>query len=113
FVHGPMAIVVAQSSPISLLYPVGKGNEYRPVTLSLTQADATATTYTAEYKNQAPPTYTLPSTMKKVSTVRYFTITSNSAAGLVNGYITMPFTNDEGFGVSHPEGVGIAKSDGN
>ena len=68
FVDGPMAYLYASAAGnFSKTYPMGKGTNYRPLTLSLTQTAATISRYTAEVFNGAPPANTLPGTLNRVS----------------------------------------------
>ena len=80
FINGPMAHEVKSTTPVSIMYPIGKGANYRPVTLTLTQSTVDSSVYTAEMFNSAPPANALSGTLDKVSTVGYFSI-SESAGG--------------------------------
>jgi uncharacterized repeat protein (TIGR02543 family) len=85
YVNGPLALNVASTSATTKFFPIGKGSNYRPVTIIVNQDAATATPYTAEMFNAAPPTYTLPSALAGVSSVRYYTISKGSGANLAAG----------------------------
>lgn len=82
YVNGPLALIVASSSPTVKTFPVGKGTSYRPITLSVNQDAATATTYTAEVFNTAPAARTLPPALSAVSSVRYYHIAKGAGANL-------------------------------
>jgi hypothetical protein len=96
FVDGPLAAVIASASASSVTFPVGKGSHYRPVTLNLTQDAATATTYTAELFNAAPPTKSLPSTLQSVNASRYWTLSKGTGAGITNATITAQYYTGDG-----------------
>ena len=98
YVNGPLAIAVA-ATYASKTFPIGKGTSYRPITLALNHDAATSTTYTAEVFNSAPSTRTLPSTLKSVSSVRYYHIDKGSGANLsstLGGTITINYGTDDG-----------------
>ncbi len=82
YVEGPMASVDVAQGLATKFFPIGKGGAYRPVTLNINQAAATATTYTAEMFNAAPPARTLPAALKAVSGVRYYTVTKGAGAAI-------------------------------
>ena len=97
YVNGPLAIVVAATTAAKT-FPVGKGASYRPVTLTLNHDAATATTYTAEVVNGAPPLRNLPSALSGVSSVRYYQITKGSGANLspaLGGTIQLAYGPDD------------------
>lgn len=80
YIDGPLAIVVASTSPTTKAFPLGSGITYRPVTLTVNHEQATATTYTALVSNTAPPLRTLPGTLSAVSSIRYYAINKSAGA---------------------------------
>jgi hypothetical protein len=108
FINGPMAYSVKSTSPASLIYPIGKGAIYRPVTLTLIQSSADSSDYTAELFNSAPPVNTLPGTLNKISDVQHFTISESiGGSGFTSG--TVLLTYDSGDGVSDAANLRIAQ----
>jgi hypothetical protein len=102
FVNGPLAISYATAGGLfSKTYPIGKGSIYRPITLSLTQADVTPSTYTAEMINSAPAANLFPGTLSQTepntaSKVRYYTISENGGGStFIAGTVTLSYGADE------------------
>jgi uncharacterized protein YjbI with pentapeptide repeats len=56
FGDGPMVQTFASSSSSGKVFPIGKEDSYRPITLTITHEASTETQYTAEVFNQAPTT---------------------------------------------------------
>lgn len=109
FVKGPLQWTIASTSATKN-FPIGKGTAYRPVTLVINQNSASATLYTAEMFNSAPPSRNLPFTLTNVSNVRYFTISSSDNSNLSNAVVTLNYGSDDG--VVDNTAVRIAKSNG-
>lgn len=76
YIDGPMAYIMSLNGTSTLNFPVGKGGDWRPVVLTPTHNAATAYTYTSEVINSSAAAlgYTLPGTVDKVSSVRYWQI---------------------------------------
>jgi len=110
FVDGPMAHTVASTLSTAKTFPVGKGSAYRPATLTVTQDAATATAYTGEVFNSAPPSRTLPPTINNVSTVRYWTVTKGGGAGVSSAAIKLDYGTDDG--VTSPTDLRVVKDTG-
>lgn len=111
YVNGPLAQTIATQATTTLNFPVGKNGNFRPVTLEITQNNNTVTTYTAEqFEGAYQTTRSLPSTINKVSSVRYFRITQSPAATLNEGLVTLSYGADDG--VTAPNMLSIAKSNG-
>jgi hypothetical protein len=93
-----MAYLYATASGVtSKTYPIGKGGIYRPLTLSLTQTDATLSTYTAEMFNSAPPPNALPGTLNSVSSIRYYTISEGvGGSAFTAGSVKLSYDADDG-----------------
>jgi hypothetical protein len=98
YVSGPMAYLYATAAgSTTKTYPIGKGGKYRPISLSFTQTDATLSTYTAEMFNSAPAVNTLPGTLDKVSTMRYYTISEGvGGSAFTAGSILLNYDTDDG-----------------
>lgn len=82
YIDGPLALTVASTDPTTRVFPIGKGQAYRPVILIVNQDASTATSYRAEVFNTTPQPRTLPSTLVAVSSVRYYNITKGTGANL-------------------------------
>jgi hypothetical protein len=101
FVNGPLAYANAATGAFSKTYPIGKGAIYRPLTLSLTQANVTNSIYTAEMFNSAPAVNlfsgTLSQTDPQASKVRYYTISENGGGStFIAGTVTLSYGADDG-----------------
>jgi len=98
FVSGPMAYLYATlGGTTTKVYPIGKGGNYRPLSLSFTQTAATLSTYTAEMFNTGIVSNTLPGTLNSVSSARYYSI-SESAGGsaFTAGEVKLSYDTDDG-----------------
>ena len=112
FVDGPVARE-AVGGP-SLLFPIGRNGNYRPLTLNITSPPSGTTTYTAVQTESAPAAQTLGEPLARVSQVRYFSVTPSPvpAPGVFTGTVSLSFgTDDQVTDPSQPTFV-VAKSDG-
>ncbi len=110
FINGPLAHTDDATTLATKTFPIGKDTYYRPLMLAVTQDAATSTTYTAEIFNVAPTSRTLPGTLDKVSTVRYWNITKGSGANITAAAVTLNYDSDDG--VSNYANLRVAKDDG-
>jgi hypothetical protein len=110
FVNGPLARIVATTSPIVNDYPIGKGTAYRPLQLALTQSSAASTVYTAEQFNSAPNARTLPGSLVNVASERYFNITKGSGANVTSASVKLNYSADDL--ISDAASLRIAKDNG-
>jgi Secretion system C-terminal sorting domain len=111
YVEGPMSHQYNIVGAATFSYPIAKDGIYRPVTLSLTQSSTTTSTYTAEVFNSTPPANTLPGTLDKVSSVRYYKITeSGGGSAFTAGGITLSYDADDG--VNDATNLRVAEDDG-
>jgi hypothetical protein len=110
FINGPLVRIKSTIGEQSLTFPIGKGSNYRPIELTLNHSNITPSNYTAEVFNSAPTGRTLPGSLDKVSTVRYWNVTKTGAAALTSAYITLNYGIDDG--VTSPGELRIAKSNG-
>jgi hypothetical protein len=110
FVSGPMKHTIAATASTEKTYPLGNGTAYRPLTLTITQDAATSTEYSAEVFNTAAAGRTLPGTLDKVSTVRYWNIAKGAGASLSSGAVLLNYDLDDG--VNDYLNLRIAKDDG-
>ena len=76
YVDGPMQYDVTNNAPQSLHFPIGKGNDCRPVQLDITHSTNTSYSYAAEVFNASAQAlgWTLPSPVTNVSTAHYWDV---------------------------------------
>lgn len=111
YIQGPLTLTsTASTTPPALTFPIGKGSAYRPVTLTVQHDAATATQYKIEVFNAAPTGRTLPGTLDKVSTVRYYTVTKGTGANVTTASILLNYGADDN--VIDASNLRIAKDDG-
>ena len=112
FVDGPLKreSILAPS----LFFPIGRGTNYRPITLNITAAPAGTTTFTASQTEGRPTDQTLNAPLARISSVRYYSVTPIPAPGVgtFSGNIELSYgTNDVVTDPSLSSFV-VAKSDG-
>lgn len=90
FIDGPCIVDVRASLPVNVRFPVGKGNDWRPVVLSVQNTQNFITRYTVEVVNESAAQFglALPSGVSNVSTNRYYKIT-RTASVPTNRIITL------------------------
>jgi hypothetical protein len=97
FINGPLSIQNTNTTSLTpITFPIGKGSDYRPVILKVTQSSSSATTYTAEMFNTVAPARTLPSGITHVSLVRYFTISNGGPSAVTAASATIAYEADDG-----------------
>ncbi|GAA4012968.1 hypothetical protein GCM10022408_27230 [Hymenobacter fastidiosus] len=111
FVNGPLARQTV-AGPATVLFPVGKGAAYRPVTLNITD-QTSATTYIAEQKDQAFADRRLTGDLTRVSRIRYFTVTPVAPPVDFLGTITLTFGADDQVTDPSVSTLVVAKNGGN
>jgi hypothetical protein len=111
YISGPMAYLYLTAGSTTKTYPIGKGANYSPLSLSFTQSTATISTYTAESFNTAPPTMTLPGSLDKVSTVRYYKIAENGSGSAITA-VSVALNYNVSDGVSDTTNLRIAQGPG-
>jgi hypothetical protein len=110
FVNGPLARITGTGAATSV-FPIGKGTNYRPLTLTAA-SQAAASTYIAE-QVEGNPGQTLATPLKRVSARRSYTVTSsNTTAGNFSGTITLSFGADDYVNTPSSTDLVIAKRDG-
>ena len=112
FVNGPLARTTVAGAQ-SVFFPIGKGAAYRPLTLTAgTQANAT--TYTAEQFNASARTSALADPLKRISSVRYFTVTPAPVpgAGQFSGTVTLSYGSDDQVNFPAEASLVVAKRSG-
>jgi hypothetical protein len=92
---------VTNSNPIfaTLGFPLGVAGEYRPLTFSVTDAVTGTTSYTARQIEGRATSRTLPSTLLRVSGIRYYNVVAEAGGSstLQNATIRLSYdlTNDQ------------------
>jgi hypothetical protein len=97
YVDGPLQVIVANTGVNTVNFPIGKGTNYRPVVLYPSHTDAASVTYTAELiaSSAKALNYTLPSTLNRVSDIRYWQIDRASVANFSSATVRLYYgTND-------------------
>lgn len=128
YIDGPLMHTMAASGSRTLTYPIGKNGDYRPVVLTPTHSSATSVTYRGEVVNSAAAAlaYALPSTLSRVSYVRYWLFTRAAVANFTSAVMQLYYgANDfvtdmnslrvaEGVGANWADhgGVGTANTTG-
>lgn len=95
---------------VALDFPLGNGlQNYRPVTVAVTATPGT-TTYSVRQMERRPPTRTMPSALKWVSSVRYYTVEpgAGGTSTIQRGEISITFGSDDG--VVNPRALRIART---
>ena len=93
-----MAFANSTAGVFSKVYPIGKGSNYSPITLSLNQTAATSSSFKAEMFNGAPMSNALPGSLDKVSLMRYYSLIEGGSepSAFTNGIITLNYFPDDG-----------------
>jgi hypothetical protein len=115
FVNGPVARQAAGAG--SLLFPVGKGTAYRPLTVNVASQAPGTVTYTAEQKEGTnPQTFDNAASalapLTRVSNIRRYTVTSSDNTGF-NGNIQLSFGADDDVTNPTSPSLVIGKNNGN
>ncbi len=101
FIDGKVDCIIYTGVPITFSLPLGKGNEYLPVVFTVKQDTSTSpsieTHFVFTIKDSAPAARTLPATLNKVSSVRYFNIFRQaSASTILVASLQLPYTANDG-----------------
>ncbi len=115
YIDGPMSYDISTANATTLNFPLGNGNDYRPVSLALKYTIAHNNIYTAQlYDADANAIgYALPGNVSNISKVHYYLISINSnplfisSANLTINYSTINGAND---GVADNGNLGIVES---
>ena len=93
YVSGPLARATATGAA-TVRFPIGKGTDYRPLTLN-TAAQSATRTYTAEQFNSTARTDGVSGGLTRVSATRYFSLNPAVASGTFSGTVTLSFGADD------------------
>jgi hypothetical protein len=101
FIDGKVDCIIYTGVPITFSLPLGKGNEYLPVVFTVKQDTGTSPSIETHFiftiKDSAPATRTLPSSLSRVSSVRYFNIVRQaSASTILSASLQLPYTANDG-----------------
>ncbi len=101
FIDGKVDCIIYTGVPITFSLPLGKGNEYLPVVFTVKQDTGTSSSIETHFvftiKDSAPAARTLPATLNKVSSVRYFNIFRQaSASTILSASLQLPYTANDG-----------------
>lgn len=113
FIDGNIVLILYDNSIQSFTLPIGKGNNYTPISFTVQQELNAQTGLTVSPVNAAPPAIALPATLNSVSGTRYFTITKSDGSTTVSSRVhltllTMDYNSADD--VVNPATLHIAKS---
>lgn len=99
---------------MSLLFPIGRNGNYRPLTLNITSPPGGTTTYTAVQTEGAPADQMLGEPLAQVPQVRYFSVTPSPvpAPSVFTGTVARSFGADDQVADPSQATFVVAKSDG-
>ena len=98
YVDGPMYQDVAQSTARTINFPIGSGAAWRPLVFTPTHSSVSSATYKAEVINSsaASLSYTLPASLSRVSSVRYWNLTRSGASNFSTATLKIYYGTDDG-----------------
>ena len=94
FVDGTVRYEAGTAGNKTLVYPIGKNNVARPITLTLTQGTGT-NTYTASQTESGLSITNYPGEIESVSSKRFYTINKGGGASVSNAFVSLTFNADE------------------
>jgi hypothetical protein len=110
-VNGPVAVSLSNGNG-TRLYPIGSNGRYRPVILDNNNSNFEGgnESIIVSVLEGSPPTRSLPSSISKVSELRYYRITRTGTPNGRDFEITLSYLEDDG--VTDPDNLTIAKDNG-
>lgn len=98
YIIGPMNQIYRQSSAASGYFPLGKGNNWRPMVLTPSHTTNDSVNYIGEMIESSATAlgYALPPTLSSVSNARYWLITNTKASIFNNATIQLYYGTDDG-----------------
>jgi len=110
FIEGAVINSANTAGLSTLVFPIGKNNIYRPLTLSVTHLSAGISSYKAEVFNTEPGKSKLPVGINAVSNRRYFNITNMGSQPVSDAAVRLTYGSDDA--VTDSASLRIAKDDG-
>ena len=113
FIRGSMKHTVDVATAVTKVFPIGKDIIYRRVDLTIDQSATTTTEYTAELIDNSAKDlgYTLPGTIDKASSIRYWKIDQQATGvGVDSAQVRLYYGNDDD--VSDAPNLAVLKDDG-
>lgn len=83
------------TSAATLFYPIGNKSDYRPFTLQLDQSSTAVTAYGVRLFGAAPPTASLPASLRNVSDIQYWEIRKSGPAVASNLRVALTYDTDK------------------
>ncbi len=117
FINGPLARQVTAGALTNLVFPIGSGKAYRPLTLSATAQDAT-TYLVTQTEGPAPDFTNLPAStsalpqLTRVSRIRSYTITPTPATAGFSGNATISFGSNDQVNAPLDAGLTVGENSG-
>ena len=111
FIDGIVICIIYDTGKVSFVLPVGKGNNYLPMTFSVKQDAAVQTGFLINIVDSAPASRILPITLDKVSTLRYYKITRLSSlpsSNIVEASLKLSYNASDS--VTNKQNLRMAKS---
>ncbi len=91
FIDGNIILITYSNTALSFSLPLGIGTHYKPLVFNVQKNNAVQTDYTISLKTGAPPAATLPSTLDRVSTSGYVSITTDQPGSIVNSSLQLSY----------------------
>jgi hypothetical protein len=96
FIDGNIVLIAYSGDSLSFSLPMGTGTHYLPVTFTVRKDNNTIQTdYTLSLKDGAPAAQTLPATLDRVSTVRYFDITNDRPGTILTASLQLSYDSSD------------------
>ncbi|AHJ96877.1 choice-of-anchor D domain-containing protein [Hymenobacter swuensis] len=96
YIVGPLArqTGVVTTTPTDVVFPIGKGGHYRPISLRI-NTQATAATYVTDLQNTSARSTPVQAPLSRVSGIRFVTITPTVSPAGFSGTVTLNFDTDD------------------
>jgi hypothetical protein len=84
FVEGPLGIKMKNADPGERIFPLGTGDAYNPLTLSVSHENENEVLYIARHFIGAPPSHNLPSSLSQILDNFYFGLDIRGEGGRIS-----------------------------
>jgi hypothetical protein len=84
FVDGPLGIKLNTTAPGEIIFPVGTGHVYNPLTLSVNHENESEVLYIARHFSGAPPSHNLPASLSRILDNFYFELDIRGEGGRIS-----------------------------